>query len=106
MRSGGVPFAYSSCIRRLTNISKTDMSFTSYIRRKENVALNGVGGKLQFFHDLSGATEEALILPAAHSTRRGVYRSVTNLPLAKSRLIVELKAANRSVVCASLTSVL
>ncbi len=34
MRSGDVPLAYSSCIRRLTNISKTDMSFTSYFRRK------------------------------------------------------------------------
>jgi hypothetical protein len=106
MRSGGVPFAYSSCIRRLTNISKTDMSFTSYIRRKENVALNSAGGKLRFFHDLSGASQEFLGLPASDSAPSAVDRSVTNLPLAKSRLIVELKAANRSVVCASLTSVL
>lgn len=54
MRSGDVPLAYSSCIRRLINISKTDMSFTSYIRRRENVALNGARGKLQFFHGLGG----------------------------------------------------
>ncbi len=106
MRSGDVPLAYSSCIRRLTNISKTDMSFTSSIRRKENVALKGMGGKLQFFHDFSGAARTSSALPSSHSVRSGVDRSVTNLPLAKSRRIVELKAANRSVVCASLTSVL
>jgi hypothetical protein len=67
MRPGDVPFAYSSCIRRLTNISKTDMSFTSFIRRKENVALIGAGGKLQFFHDLSGLRSKPLILPASPS---------------------------------------
>ncbi|NLS17340.1 hypothetical protein HGP16_12300 [Rhizobium sp. P40RR-XXII] len=106
MRSGDVPFAYSSCIRRLTNISKTDMSFTSYIRRKENVALNGAGGKLQFFHDLSGGSEKRPTFPRRSMPGAAFYRSVTDLPLAKCRRIVELKAANRSVVCASLTSVL
>ncbi|HEY0124425.1 MAG TPA: hypothetical protein VGC14_22210 [Rhizobium sp.] len=43
--------ARSSSIRRLTNISKSDMSITSFIRRDGNVALNELRDKLQFFHD-------------------------------------------------------
>ena len=50
IRSGDVPLARSSSIRRLTNISKSDMSITSFIRREGNVALNKPRGKLQFFH--------------------------------------------------------
>ena len=46
--------ARSSSIRRLTSISKFDMSLTSVIRRNRSVTLNGRRGKLRFVHGCLG----------------------------------------------------